>query len=339
MFEKNNHKSSSETILQTLNPFLNKFTTESRQDLNFYLQKYPTLQLIEDGYTNKVFTMENKKNNEKLFCKIFINKNRKNEIQIRDVLKFPKIFCENNFFRVEEFIEHENVGIEEINEVVKELRRFHEIDARNLGVSSFSELCNVMIDKINHKRLLNTLYEKKQSRIHIGKVLEHILKQLPEIKKECLVHNDLYEENILKEKSTGKIFFVDFEYSCFGERELDLAGLIDNLKIDYKEFAKSVVKGKMRKIIKEEDIHEALQIYYDKKDIKKELEKIKEKEPYVHLFHILWSVENKKNNQMDFDFSKFVKYKSQLLKESLEYFKIKILDAGIFDQIEEFFAY
>lgn len=180
---------------------------------------------INIGFTNKsyvegdIFYQEKKYNN-------FNHKIDYDSLKKFDFV--PKFLGEEKGINKWEYIETIPLILnnQNLEKIAKKFRKVHESDLKfppfNLA-GRIKEYRKVMRDKKISYPEMEKAYKK------INLILKKMDKLTP-----C--HNDLYSANILVQKNTEKIFFIDWEYASYGDKHFDLAYFIEsNLKTDEEE--------------------------------------------------------------------------------------------------------
>lgn len=281
------------TILLEIISLLN---TQEQGKVQDYISTYKYFERLQDGHSNLVYAISN--GEDKRLLKIYkrCDSNHENyETIIQQKLGVPKTFIENKYFRIDEFIENKKVDFEKnLNQIIVSLKNFHNLDIKKVEICSYSEL------------VYRNIFLLKDARIR--KIMLEVFRQFKPIQPECVIHNDLVGKNMLCRKDDGKINLIDFEFSCYGEKDLDLACLIQGIResmfsLDDLLVGKQVPQSKYREVIEK---------YYGYCHLETII-KIKTKELYIFFFKLLWALNNENCKELDIK-----KYKKYLL-EKLEF--------------------
>ncbi|AAT28079.1 phosphotransferase [[Mycoplasma] mobile] len=180
---------------------------------------------IEIGFTNKSYTENGFFYQEK----ISNNFNHKIDYSILKKLDFvPKFLGQKNNINKWELIDVIPLELnkENISRIAKNFRKIHE---SNLKFPPFNLAGRIK----EYRKIMN---DKKISYPEMEKYYKKVNTILRNMDKLTPCHNDLYSANILIEKNTNKMFFIDWEYSSCGDKHFDLAYFIEsNLKTDKEE--------------------------------------------------------------------------------------------------------
>lgn len=258
-----------------------------------------------DAYTNLVYKVDS--GNESFIYKKFEHLNLFENL-VLEKMSLPEILVSEHDYRIERFIKHKKVDFKnDCKEIAVALKKFHTTEIK---------------DFINFKCLLLTEINKITN-VKISEILENAsIKIFNIIKnnqgKNVLCHNDLQPNNILK---TNTIIFIDFEYCSIGNNLVDIANLFCETEIDYEKNV--YIKGSG---YTEEDRIFFLMKYFNKNDVKCELQKINNLEVVSHFLWFVWSVYIiKSNNNSEFDYKKYSLSRLQYLNNIFTSDEIKIL--------------
>ena len=172
---------------------------------------------IPIGYTNISYKKDNTFFQEKIKNEF----NHKTNYQQLDKFDFvPKLYEDNDQYSSWEWIEGnslDNPTEEDLKELSIILKTLHNSNAKFTKSNVRRRITvyrNILKDKNIHIPIIDKLYKK----------INNILKVIDTTKP---IHGDLYRTNILKRKSDGKLFIIDWEYSHMGDIHYELAYIIE----------------------------------------------------------------------------------------------------------------
>ena len=178
------------------------------------------MKLIKTGHTNKVYKEENKiiieKNNNKL------NHRLKYET-LKEFDFVPKLLKNSKETLEWEFIDGELLAKptkEDLMQLGLMVRKTHKSEIK-LPKNNLRERVRTYL-KIIHDKYLN-IPEIEQNWKTMNKLITHMNNINP-------VHNDIWWENILKDKN-NKLWLIDWEYATMGDKHFDLAFYIESSEL------------------------------------------------------------------------------------------------------------
>lgn len=277
-----------------LKNIIESFNLDELEEMKEYLKNFHITMRLVDGHSNLVYIISNGK--DKRILKVFRNLERDNEKIVQLRIEVPKTFIETKYLRIDEFIESRKGNFQkDFSEIIKCLKSFHQTKINKDEICSFKELAKKNIISIKNYKIQG--------------ILKNILKQLPEIELECVIHNDLVEKNMLCRNDNSKIILIDFEYSCYGEKILDLAGVIQGIRESLFTLD-DLLEGKE---VPERKYDEVIAKYYGVFSDKNKI-RLKSREQHIFFFKLLWALNNRDCEEVDI--KKYVKVQLKKLMKS-----------------------
>lgn len=282
---------------------------------NFLSKKQETLIEIKaqlQAYSNIVYIIVTDK--AKYIYKEFKDQNINEKIISSTV--GPKILVDEENYRIEEYIDHEEVNMKtDYLLVAKKLQEFHNLNIKgitdykkcledlvNINIQIGSDFLNPKMDKlINKKNSVKNIIMKIFTKIH-PLLDSSVLK---------LCHMDLQVGNMLKIKN--EVIFIDYEYSCMANPALDVANFFCETMTDYNSLEIERSFG-----LNEEQKIEFIKEYLKSKDYREFLNNVNEMEIFSHFYWYLWGRKHLLTNQIVsevFDYKKFTLNRLKFLEE------------------------
>ena len=228
-----------------------KNTSKYSTRINQILKKVKKTELKKltrlDGYSNSVFFALDSKDNKFVFK--FHSKEKKNPFKILEnhvlkLINFKYIFEEGNL-TMEKFIENRTFSHEEMflekNLILAlfpiAVNKKKEIESKNPNLFFiFEKNKNKIFTKISQNIEIIKKSSKKKEIISqfskINKIMQFYNQSL-KTRKMVLSHNDLIYKNILFKKKKKNFFLIDFEYSGYNPKGMDIFSLLNEHLIDY----------------------------------------------------------------------------------------------------------
>lgn len=155
----------------------------------------------------------------------------------------PKILAYSSKIRIEEFldgylpIEYADLHNPEIiQKICDKAKEIHELkiplpNEENILLENLTKWRKNSMQKI--ELIENLGKQEKIADLLSDHTWTRFLKILPRRRPECFLHLDMNFFNILLNRNTGGLFFVDFEFSGYGDRSIDFANLFSDMRFDY----------------------------------------------------------------------------------------------------------
>lgn len=240
----------------------------------------------------------------------------------------PRVLACSSKFRIEEFLEaylpivyDDLCNPEIIQKICDKLREIHELDVvlpneKNILLENLTKWRKNAIQKIE---LIEDLEKKAKIAELIG---DHswtrFLQIVPRRSSERFLHLDLNFYNILLNRTTGAVFFVDFEFSGYGDRSIDFANLFSDMRFDYLYPQPPHFAYDKEKAPSDELIAQYVQAYGESQDFWVD---IKQSFIVINYIWAIWGVAMWKPHQTGFDYleNALIRY-SEFMQESETYF-------------------
>lgn len=181
--------------------------------------------IINKGHTNKLKYIEDKKF---IIEKTYNGFNHKIRYEELSSIPFAPKLIENTKEKVvfecidgESMINFNNADLEEIG---KNLRTLHKSD---LKLPNFNIRRRV-------QDYLKILKDKMIKVDQIDRNYDEMFKLMARMKHINPCHNDLWPQNIMKDKNQ-KIYFVDWEYATMGDKHFDLVYFIESARLSQEQ--------------------------------------------------------------------------------------------------------
>lgn len=260
------------------------------------------IERMEQGYTNHVYMFS--VNNKKYIYKEYTDKNE-TEINILKKITEPKILVNEQTYRIEEYIESEEIDYRKhMKEIVEGIKEMHSFDTS--GVGGFDALIyrlyfEAVYDLIKSNVSVRENEKEKGVYSDVPYSIEQQVKTLEEIRnrtetlfnnnrhKEAFCHNDLLVHNMLKVK--GKIIIIDYEFASVGDVLFDIANLFCETHYDYVDFKQDINLGYTR-----EEEGKFLKLYFGEidEDIWRKVDNFK---IVCYVIWFLWTIPRLRQDQ------------------------------------------
>ncbi|MGL6125159.1 MAG: phosphotransferase [Metamycoplasmataceae bacterium] len=178
---------------------------------------------IEEGHTNLSYKDGNIFVQEKKYDKF----NHKIDYKILNEFDFiPKLISQNETENKWEFIDGK---IPEINDksLVQIARNIKKVHNSNLKFPPFNLAARI-------KEYRKILYEKKITIPIIHDYYKRINYIIKNQDKSTPIHSDIWDQNLI-EDCNGKIFIIDWEYAHMGDKNFELAYIIESLRLNERQ--------------------------------------------------------------------------------------------------------
>jgi thiamine kinase-like enzyme len=205
-------------------------------------------------------------------------RHNRTELDIQRKIGFPRILYIHPEYRIEEYVEHQEVcWTRDLGEIALALRRFHD----------FGKICDLdyfsMFDTLFHRELERMKEDAENDKRIV--ILEDMRRRLEWYKGVCtpvLCHNDAQIGNMMK--INGEVRLIDYEYACMGDPCVDIANLFCEKMCDYTKdyiLREEIGWGESEK-------REFLRIYSGRGDVDDIYKKVCEAEVFSHFYWHLW---------------------------------------------------
>lgn len=179
------------------------------------------IKYIEAGFTNVSYIQNHTFVQEKKYTGF----NHKIDYSVLSIFDFVPKLISNNEHKIKwQEIEGEKPGLSKENliQIAKNIKQIHNSNVKfppSNHAARVKKYRQILKEKNIEIKALNDFYRT------INKVLANMDKTTP-------LHNDLWTSNMIKEKTTGKIFFVDWEYATLGDKNFELAYFIESQNLN-----------------------------------------------------------------------------------------------------------
>lgn len=174
---------------------------------------------IRDGHTNSTYRDGNILIQEKIYNKF----NHKIDYEILKKFNFvPKLISQNEIENRWEFIEGKIPNIDN-KTLIKIANNLKEVHNSKIAFPPFNMAARI-------KEYRRILWEKKINIPIIHDYYKRINYILKNQDKSTPIHSDIWEQNLIEDKN-GKLFIIDWEYAHMGDKNFELAYIIESLRL------------------------------------------------------------------------------------------------------------